>query len=433
MITHKKIAWSLAGNVVDVAIGFGTVMLITRLYDERTAGQWFVFVAIFSLLTNLREGFVQNGLVKYSVGVSPSEQRQVYKTNLITNLLFEGVMTTTVVVLFQLFRWYDLATLFWYYPLYSIPFAMYRWIFVVHRSQLRVEKSTLMNALFLVGLTTGAILMYRHQLPLFAMVLTLGGASTLAALAGAFSIDTLGILRARFDRAMFGQLMHYGKHGILRELTGTISTRISIFLTAGLLSYTQTAYLGVAQRYVMLLLIPNNAFQAILYPVLVKLAMQSDRAALRQEFEKRVSQLLSVTLIIATAIIVASPLIIDLLHGADYRPAQGLLAVSLVTVALFAPFGSAFGSVVNALEQPGINSRIVMVNSVINVTLSYLLIRWIGLYGAVIAPFVTELFGFLWTGRIIYRQTGIRYGVCFRAIPQQYKPWITKLKLALSL
>ena len=432
MITRKKIAWSLAGNMVDVAIGFGTVMLVTRLYDEKTAGQWFVFVAIFSLLTNLREGFVQNGLVKYSVGTQEAEQLKVYKTNLVSNLLFELVMSTTVVILFQLFRWYDLDQLFRYYPLYSIPFSVYRWIFVVHRSQLRVEKSTLMNSLFLAGLATGAGLMYAQQLPLYSLVLTLGGASTLAALAGLFSFNVLEVWRVPFDRAMFRLLFRYGKHGILRELTGTVSTRINIFLTAGMLSYTQTAYLGVAQRYVMLLLIPNNAFQAILYPVLVKIALQQKQHLLKEEFEKQVGKLLSMTLLVAVAIIIASPLIIDTLHGESYRPALGLLVISLITVALFTPFGSAFGSVVNALEKPTINSRIVIVNSAINIGLSYLLIRYIGLYGAVIAPFITELFGFVWTSRIIRAQVGIQYGDCFKSIPHHYGHWIKKLKLAIT-
>ena len=431
MITQKKIAWSLAGNLVDVAIGFGTVMLITRLYDEKVAGQWFVFVAIFSLLTNLREGFVQNGLVKYSVGNSEAERLKVYKTNLVSNLLFELVMSTLVVGLFTLFNWYDLKELFWYYPLYSVPFSIYRWIFVVHRSQLRVEKSTLMNALFLGVLSIGAGLMYTRQLPLPTMVFTLGAASTVAAVAGLFSFDVRAVWQVPFDRAMFRLLFHYGKHGILRELTGTVSTRINIFLTAGMLSYTQTAYLGVAQRYVMLLLIPNNAFQAILYPVLVKIALQKDEKLLKEEFEKQVSKLLSMTTLVAIAIIITSPFIIDTLHGANYRPALGLLIISLITVALFTPFGSAFGSVVNALEKPTINSRIVIVNSAINITLSYVLICYVGLYGAVMAPFITELFGFLWTSRIIKTQAGIHYGDCFRSIPHHYGQWIKKLKLAI--
>ena len=231
---------------------------------------------------------------------------------------------------------------------------------------------------------------------------------------------------------MFQRLFHYGKHGILRELTGTVSTRINIFLTAGMLSYTQTAYLGVAQRYVMLLLIPNNAFQAILYPVLVNIALKKDPTLLKEEFEKQVSKLLSVMLVVAVGIIIVSPLIVDTLHGASYRPALGLLAISLITVALFTPFGSAFGSVVNALEKPTINSRIVIVNSAINITLSYVLIRYVGLYGAVIAPFITELFGFLWTGRIIKAQAGIHYADCFKRIPYHYRQWIKKLTLAIS-
>lgn len=431
MITQKKIIWSLAGNTVDITIGFGTVMLITRLYSEQIAGQWFIFVAIFSLLTNLREGFVQNGLVKYSVGNSDDIRDLVYKTNLVSNLLFELVISALVLILFQIFKWYDLQTLFIYYPLYSIPYSIYRWIFIVHRSQLRVEKSTFMNAIFLVVLGTGAAFMFSYQLDLHYMIFTLAGASFSAAIAGLLSFDFKGIIGKPFDWQMFKLLLHYGKHGILRELTGTVSTRINIFLTAGMLSYTQTAYLGVAQRYVMLLLIPNNAFQAILYPVLVKIATNPEKNLLKEEFENQVSKLLGMMLIVAIIIIFASPLIIDTLHGSNYHPAIGLLIISLLTVAFFTPFGSAFGSIVNALEKPNINSKIVIVNSIINISLSYFLILQIGLYGAVIAPFLTELFGFIWTGKIIKKSADINYLACFERIPFHYAHWIRKFKLVL--
>ncbi|MEM6845425.1 MAG: polysaccharide biosynthesis C-terminal domain-containing protein [Bacteroidota bacterium] len=432
MINQKKIIWSLFGNGVDIAIGFGTVMLITRLYSEETAGQWFVFVAIFSLLTNLREGFIQNGLVKYSVGTEDTVRNRVYKTNFLVNLLAELTISAFVVGFFQIFRWYQLDTLFLYYPLYSLPYSVYRWIFVVHRSQLRVEKSTLMNVIFLVILSSGAWLMYTQQYTILAMIFTLGTASLGAAITGFFSLDARSVFRSSFDRQIFQQLVHYGKHGILRELTGTISTRINIFLTAGLLSYTQTAYLGVAQRYVMLLLVPNTAFQALLYPVLVKIANSKNRPLLKEEFENQVSKLLGLMIVVALGIIVASPVIIEVLHGPSYQSAVGLLIISLFTVALFSPFGSAFGSVVNALEKPNINSKIVMVNSAINISLSYLLIRTIGLYGAVLAPFITELFGFIWTGIIIRKNANISYKSCFERIPHHYGYWIKKFKLTLA-
>lgn len=430
MINQKKIIWSLFGNGVDIAIGFGTVMLITRLYSEEAAGQWFVFVAIFSLLTNLREGFVQNGLVRYSVGTTYDQRGRVYKTNFVVNLCLELLMSFVVLLLFQYFRWYDLQTLFLYYPLYSIPYSVYRWIFVVHRSQLRVEKSTFMNMIFLLVLSSGALAMYAYQLEIPAMIWTLGAASMSAAIVGFFSLNFRSLLTSTFDRKIFQQLVHYGKHGILRELTGTISTRINIFLTAGLLSYTQTAYLGVAQRYVMLLLVPNTAFQALLYPVLVEIANSKNHHLLKEEFENQVSKLLGLMLLAGSMIILASPLIIELLHGASYLPAVGLLTFSLLTVALFSPFGSAFGSIVNALDKPNLNSKIVIVNSAINIMLSYLLIRCVGLYGAVIAPFITELFGFLWTGRIIQKNSNISYKACYERIPYQYRHWIKKLKFS---
>lgn len=432
LLSNKKILLSLVGNAVDIAIGFGTVMLVTRTYSEEMAGQWFLFVTIFSLLNNLRDGFIQNGLIKYSQTDDPVEKNKVYKTSLVITLIFELTLSLVITGLFRLFNWFELADLFFYYPCYSIPYALYRWTFVIHRSQLNVLRTNLMNASFLLVLGLGSTYIYLTHQPLSALVLLLGSGSLFAALIGCYTLGLEGILGSSFDPVIFRNIAHYGKHGLLRELTGTLSTRISLFITAALLSYTQTAFLGVSQRYLTLLLIPNSAFQALLYPVLVKVSCQNDPKELKTVFEHQISKLLAAMLFFAAIISFVSPWLIHVLHGPDYQPAVGLLIIAIWTLAIFSPFGSAFGSIINTIGKPQINSTIVLVNSMINIALSFLLISSIGLYGAVLAPLCTEVFGFLWARKIVAKHTHISYASIFEQVPGHYRDILSKLRLTLA-
>ncbi len=428
MITTKKIAWSLAGNFAEIAIGFGTVILVTGFYPETEAGQWFVFVSFFSLIANIREGLIQNGLVRFTVGQSHEKQMALYKANALLNGAFDITISGIATLLFMHFDWYGLARFFVLFPIYSITYSMYRWIFFVHRSRTEVEKSTLMNVAFFIGLSSGAGLVMYYQWPLQYLVLVLAFASFVGLIAGISSLPMREIIQSKPNFKMFIEFIQFGKHGILRELTGTISTRISIFLTAGLLSYTDTAYLGVAQRYVTLLLLPNNAFQALLYPTIVKTTLTGRKADIVDMFKKQTSKLLSGMLMLCLLLILVSPLIIMTLHGKQYLPSIFLLAVSAMTIAVFTPFGGAFGSLANALHKPRLNSLIVMVNSVINIALSYFLITTIGLYGAVLAPLITEIFGFFWAQHLMVKMTGLRYSQIFQSIPDHYRQGYLKLK-----
>ena len=130
--------------------------------------------------------------------------------------------------------------------------------------------------------------------------------------------------------------------------------------------------------------------------------------------------------------ILALSMIVIWIHGIEYQGAIGLLVISIWTVGVFAPFGSAFGSVSCALSRPDLNSRIVIVNGLINIGLSYFLILHIGVYGAVLAPFLTELAGYLLTDRILSRQLTVHYSDVWRRTFSQYKSHFIQLKSYLS-
>jgi Na+-driven multidrug efflux pump len=64
--------------------------------------------------------------------------------------------------------------------------------------------------------------------------------------------------------------------------------------------------------------------------------------------------------------------------------------------------------------------RVVLVNSVINIVLGFVLMKSLGLWGAPLAMLGTEVFGFIWISSIARSMAGVRFASVFTQIPSVY-------------
>lgn len=318
------------------------------------------------------------------------------------------------------------------YPVYAIPWSIYRWILTVFRSQLNVKIIFKINTVILSSLILGGYFLYTYQWPLELMVFILGICSLNASVLGLLLVNTKQLFFSTINWTHFKKQFYFGKHGILRELTGTVSNRINVFLTAGFLTFSDTALLGVAQRYSQLVLLPNTAIQSLLFPKACEIANSNNNSLLKKLFEENIARLLAIFIPLVSIICLFSHFLIFFLNGPEYVPAVGLLIIMIVTISLFAPFGNGFGSMVNSIAKPYLNTQVVAVNSIINIILSVILVRNIGIYGAVLAPFLSELIGFLWIGRILKKELDISFLNCYHLIPSQYKKLFISSKKILT-
>jgi O-antigen/teichoic acid export membrane protein len=199
-----------------------------------------------------------------------------------------------------------------------------------------------------------------------------------------------------------------------------VSSRISLFYSSALLSLQQTAFLGVSRRFSQIALLPNNAFQSILFPSLVMHVNKGDLKAAKHTFEEAIAQLLAFTIPFALTGVLLSPFILELVSGPEYRQSWAILAIYLLLATIITPFGAAFGSMVTALGKPQMAFRIVLVNSILNISIGYALMATIGLMGAPISMAITELGGFIWIGTILKKEADISIVSTFMKIPRIY-------------
>jgi len=98
----------------------------------------------------------------------------------------------------------------------------------------------------------------------------------------------------------------------------------------------------------------------------------------------------------------------------------GILSIYLLISTIITPFGTAFGSLVTALGKPAIAFRIVLINTVINISASYYLMKEIGLWGAPVALAATEVIGFVIVAKISNQLAGIKITAILTRIVNLY-------------
>jgi len=70
---------------VNFILGFLGFMLLVRLFSPAEFGVWVLFISIISIIDMGRNGFLQNGLIKFLVNQNLAEEKKIQTAALILN------------------------------------------------------------------------------------------------------------------------------------------------------------------------------------------------------------------------------------------------------------------------------------------------------------------------------------------------------------
>lgn len=387
---RHKIIQALSGNVIEVAVGFTTIMFITRNYPQDQAGIYFLIMGMVAVLNNLKEGFLQNGFVKYYVescqdlGILNAGLLMTWAWDLINVLLFAAL---------TLFN-DQFAPFLVYYILQILGFSCYRWTLFVHKSDLNLAVIFQVNVLVLTVTACGLLCLYFWQLPIFYCLAVSGMAYGFATIT--FPENRRLLLKAMCtvpDISKVKRLMRFGKHGLLKELAGTISHQSGVFLSAFFLSLDATALLGLANRYAVLIAIPGSSLSGLIYPALLKIGV--DPGKLKSAASEGIGKMYALLIPLALTICAAAPFLIMGLHGMSYGFAAVILIIRVLLTTFLLPMGTGFSSIMNVMNHPEKITQLVWITSLVNLTFTVVLMPLIGIWGAIISPVITEVVGFV--------------------------------------
>jgi len=92
LITNKH-SLSLAGNVTNAILGFGSIALVARLLTKEDMGAWFMFMTAYIFADLLRAGIIHTSLVRFAASSENDQFREVsgsgWLISIITTLIIQ--------------------------------------------------------------------------------------------------------------------------------------------------------------------------------------------------------------------------------------------------------------------------------------------------------------------------------------------------------
>lgn len=396
---------------LEFFMGLLLMLFTTRFYDLSHTGRWFLFTAVVSMLGMMRDALIQSALIRDTAHVA-DRHHAILKTNLAVMLIVE------VIIAFAAFSFDVFFTSSWgnwilLIPAYSITNALYRWQVFYLRGQILVSSIAWSNVIQFLIQVIGVALVFVNQWKIEAIVWVTIASQLAATLYCSRSIPYIKVFSARFDRTHLMTIKQFGIYAMGRESLSAVSTRFSLFITETYLTLTQTSILGISQRFSQIALLPNNAFQSLLLPQLVVSAREKNLKQLHDRLYKGLAQLFLITIPASLVGIALAPMVLAWMIPGEYAGAWIYISIYTLIGIIITPFGSAFGSIVTALGKPHLAFRLVAINSILNCTLSFILIYQLGIVGAPLSMLIVEVVGWCSVYIILRRQAEIDLFITF--------------------
>jgi O-antigen/teichoic acid export membrane protein len=422
---------------VDFLLGFIGFMLLVRVFSPEEFGIWVLLLTIVSIIDMARNGFIQNGMIKFLVGKEKAIQAKIQTASLWLNTALTLLMVLLLWILAapleKLLNANGLADLI---KIHSLILPVL--IFHTHNMVLMQAKYDF-KAYFLAGISkslpfflvilSGFLL--DIKLSLMELVWYQNLAFLLATIMSVYQVKNYFKIRLKAQSYWLKRIFHFGKYVFGTNLVSMLTNSLDKFLLGALLSPVQVAMANTAGRVMNMVEIPVNSIASISYPKAAEAHDKKQGQLVGEIYEKTLGMMLSLTAPFWLFCILFAHYIVLLIAGEAYMDAVPFLRI-MAFMALIKPFDRQSGVFLDAIGKPFFNMIMVFGTFLYGAVFSYVFIQWFELmgaaYGLILALFTTSIIKYL----ILNKFIDIRFRQCWiKAIenyPIMIKTLINKVK-----
>jgi lipopolysaccharide exporter len=420
---NKKNYWISAGfytflqRMAEFTFGFFGFYFLVRIFTKEDFGIWVLYITTISVVDMTRNGFLQNGLIKYLVNTSQESSIPIQMAAMVLNVIITTICIGALMLLtpwlshiwnipdFRHLLWWFYGSLLFYIPLTQVVVVL----------QARMDFKKLFWIQFMkVGLFFGFVffLWFRHaKVNLVYLSAAQAIIIGVVAIFAWISASKYMALAKKLDKKWISTLFHFGKFVLGTNLMSVISNSLDKFVLGALLSPAQVAVNNVAGRILNFIEVPVNTVATIVYPKSAESMEQSPekaKEAVRRLFEQSVGVTLGITIPFFILMILLAKPVIMIVAGPGYMDAVPFFRV-IIAVALLRPYDRQSGITLDAIGRPGLNFMVVSLNLVIITALSFLLIHIFGLMGAAYAILISLSIAIMIKQIILSKLIGTRF------------------------
>ena len=418
-------------------LGFIGFMILVRVFTPAEFGVWVLFISITAIVEMSRNGFLQNGMIKFMVNQDEAAERKIQMAALILNtaltLVLMIILWAAAIPLENLLNAPGLARLLRIYVA-VLP------LLILHTHNLILMQAKLdFQAYFYAGIAKSlpfflVILCYyfldkKLDLPLLAWIQNVTFAIAVAV--SCFQVrKTIKITWGWFDKET-KQVFHFGKFVFGTNLVSMLTGSLDKFLLGVLLSPVQVAIANAAGRVINMIEIPVNSIASIAYPKASAAHDQGHREEVAKIYHSTVGMMLSLTVPFFLICLLFAEYIILIIAGADYLDAAPFLRI-VAFMCLLSPFDRQSGVILDAIGKPKLNMYMVMGTFVYSIAFTWIFIQSLGLYGAaygmVTAVLITVIIKQFILRRFLQISFGTPFSLAIKNYPQILRMMMEKTK-----
>ena len=256
---------------IDFLVGFLGFMMLVRIYSPDLFGVWVLFITITTIIEISRNGFLQNGLIKY-LGSDSEQEGKIQLSSLQQNIALSIVLMCLTYFLAPYaeskLNAPGLEALMRLHVLFS-PFL------ILHTHNLILMQAKFnFRAYFYAGISKtvpfflfiSIIYINNFSIDLVQLGWLYHLCIILALLSSQVQVRKFFKLTWGWHREWFVKLYSFGIYVFGTNLLSVISTSMDKFLLGGLLSPVQVAMANSAGRVINMLDIPINSIASISFP-----------------------------------------------------------------------------------------------------------------------------------------------------------------------
>jgi len=422
-------------------LGFIGFMILVRVLSPAEFGVWVLAISIVAIVDMGRNGFLQNGMIKFLFNQTEAEERKLQMAALMLNTALTLILMILIWVASPLLE--KLLNAPQLQPLLRI-YTLVLPLLILHTHNLILMQAKFdFKAYFYAGIAKSlpfflVILFYYYtgkSIPLVELAWIQNITFALAVAVSCFQARKILKIQWGWYKDKVEQVFHFGKFVFGTNLVSMLTGSMDKFLLGFLLSPVQVALANAASRVLNMTEIPINSIASITYPKASAANDEGKSDEVGRIYEKTVGMMLAFTLPFFLVCVIFAEYVILMIAGEDYLQAAPFLRI-VSFMGILSPFDRQSGVILDAIGKPSLNMLMVMGTFIYSLGFSWIFIQSFGLYGAAYGMVAAVLITVVIKQFILRRYLSVHIGKpfihAFESYPQIFRMVLSKLKAGSS-
>jgi len=363
-LRQSQNVYSLAGNMGYAVFSLVTFLLMVRLLDKETYGQWIIYITAASIIDMFRMGLTGTGAIRLISTTTKKEQKQYiaasYQLGIAATILVALLFYPAYFSLKGNFSGSYFLLVLLYYPLLSVSNLPYYQAFTINQGLINFKRVMIlrgMNGFLTFVFVASYILLFQPTIE--GIIISNIIANLICSIISmALKWDYWHLL-GYYNKDSIKKILHFGKYSSASFISSNLlrSSDTIILSLSATMGATAIAIYAIPLKFVELVEIPLRSFTSTALPKLSSALTES-----KEKFNNLLGSYISVTSLLFFPIILAlfffSSFFLKLIGGMEYANDMELqhnILYIIIFYIFLLPFDRYSGVALFALEKPKIN------------------------------------------------------------------------------